>query len=100
MKEGSKIISYIPISDLIDLWDLGYTYQNYPIVEYKHHRFERSLTYIKDEKLIKITGFTQENLGFSAVLRGVLEYITTHHRIFTIQDEYKTIQNMKNILSN
>jgi len=99
-KAGRKFINYITISDLIALWDLGYKYQGYPIVEYANHTFTHKLTYIKDEKLVTINGDSEESLGFSPLLHAILEYLCEHKKITSGFEEYKTLQVMKSILAN
>ena len=96
----AKYIHHISISDLIALWDLGYKYQGYPIVEYTNHRFEHSLTYIKDNKIVNITSFADKDLGFSPILNGILDYLSTHKKITNSFEEYKTLKEMKEILAN
>lgn len=99
-KIGRKFIDYITISDLIALWDLGYKYNGYPIVEYINLTFSHKLTYIKNEKLVTITGIDEESLGFSPLLYAILEYLCAHTIISSRFEEYKTLQIMKTILAN
>ena len=99
-KAGSKSVRYISISDLITLWEFGYKYQGYPIVEYTNHAFTHDLTYIKDEKLVTVTGFSEETLGFSPLLYAILEYLSAHKIILSCFKEYKTIKEMREILAN
>lgn len=99
-KAGSKSVWHISISDLITLWELGYKYQGYPIVEYIGHAFAHELTYIKDGKLVTVTGFREESLGFSPVLYAILEYLSTHKIISRGFEEYKTLKGMRDILAN
>ena len=96
----SKFFSHISISDLIALWDLGYKYKGYPIMEYTNSPFAHKLTYIKDAKLVTVTGFREESLGFSPLLRSILEYLCSHKIISSDFEEYKTIKEMKIILAN
>ena len=83
-KVGKKFVDYITISDLIALWDLGYKYQGYPIVECINLTFSHKLTYIKNGEMITITGLREESLGFSPLLSGILEYLCEHKKIPTI----------------
>ena len=99
-KVGRKFVDYITISDLIALWDLGYKYKGYPIVEYTNLTFSHKLTYIKNEKLVTITGIDEESLGFSPLLYAILEYLCEHKKNTYDFEEYKTIKEMKNILAN
>lgn len=99
-KVGRKFVDYITISDLIALWDLGYKYQGYPIVECINLTFSHKLTYIKNGEMITITGLREESLGFSPLLCGILEYLCEHKTVTDDFEEYKTIKEMKNILAN
>ena len=99
-KAGRVFFNYLSISDFIALWDLGYKYKGYPIVEYSNHTFSHSLTYIKDDKPVTVTGVSEEMLGFSPILCAVLEYLCTHKIVSSGFEEYKTLQVMKNILAN
>ena len=99
-KAGRVFINYLTIADFVALWDLGYKYQGYPIVEYANHTFAHKLTYIKDEKLVTLNGVSDEILGFSPVLCAVLEYLCSHKIVSNELEEYKTLQIMKNILAN
>lgn len=99
-KVGRKFVDSITISDLIALWDLGYRYQGYPIVEYTNLTFSHKLTYIKDGKQVTVSGLREEFWGFSPLLCGILEYLCEHKTITDNFTEYKTIQEMKNILAN
>lgn len=97
---GRNSIGAITISDLICLWDMGFKYQGYPVIECICSRVIWRLFYIKNGKMAEVKGLMWENLGFSPVLSGVLEYMSTHRRVFSVYDEYKTVQDMKNVLTN
>lgn len=97
---GQHCITDITVNDLITLWNLGFTYQGYPIIEYTYNRVVHHLFYIRNGKVEEARGLTPENLRFSPLLLGVLEYMSTHRRVFSICDEYKTIKVMREVLSN
>ena len=99
-KCGRKFIRYITVGDLISLWNAGFKYCGYPIVEYTNHTFSHRLTYIKDDKSVTVSGLSQENLGFSPFLCGSLEYLCAHKSIANGFEEYKTIKTIKEILAN
>ena len=65
-KAGRVFFNYLSISDFIALWDLGYKYKGYPIVEYSNHSFLHSLTYIKDDKPVTLQGCKRRNARFLA----------------------------------
>ena len=69
-------------------------------MEYTNSPFAHKLTYIKDAKLVTVTGFREESLGFSPLLRSILEYLCSHKIISSDFEEYKTIKEMKIILAN
>lgn len=100
-KIGRKYINHITIGDLIALWNLGYKYQGYPIVEYNNHTLSaHKLTYIKDGKSVTVNGISEESLGFSPLLHAILEYLCEHKTISSDFEEYKTLQVMRTILAN
>ena len=97
---GLKHISIITINDLINLWDLGFKYQGYPIVEYTNTRRIHRISYIKNGKVETLKNFAEQELCFSQVLYGILEYMSLHRRLVSIYDEYKTIRAIRDVLVN
>ena len=99
-RAGCKYVQHITISDLIALWDFGFKYQGNPIVELTNTVFANRLTYIKNEKLVTVSGIKDEALAFSPVLSAILEYLCKHKTIESEFAEYKTLQVMKDLLTN
>ena len=95
---GSNIVSKIKISDLLSLWNMGFKYRGYPIVELVKHRFKSKLSYIKEGKLESLSGFDVDDMGFSPLLMGVLDYLSKHQLKIGKFDMYKSVMDMKNLL--
>lgn len=92
-------ISQISIGELLSLWNIGFRYNGYPIVELVKHRFKSRLSYIKDGKLETLSGFSLDDLHFSPLLRGVLDYMAKHCPKYNKFDIYRTIADMKSLLA-
>ena len=94
-------IDTIAISDLIALWNLGFRYNGYPIVEYLFDEaiFKRKICYIKNNELI------EEHIRYSSlspIVMGILEYMTSHKEKIeedNVVEEYQTVADMRELLA-
>lgn len=94
-------IDNIAVSDLIALWNLGFRYNGYPIVEYLFDEaiFKRKICYIKNNELI------EEHVRYSSlspIVMGILEYIVSHKEKIEDEsnvEEYRTVADMRDLLA-
>lgn len=81
----------ISISDLIFLWDLGFTYHGFPIVEFISNRYHSKLCYMKSNKLINVYGINEKELKFSPLLKGVLDYMCKNPYTISFDNKLQTL---------
>lgn len=96
-KENKKLC-HITISDLLALWEMGFNYEGYPIIEYIYTRHMCKLSYVKNNQLIKVYGANKKATGFSKLLHGILEYLSDQKKDFSVFDEYPTLDIIKDVL--
>lgn len=97
--EPKHSILQISIGELFSLWNMGFRYNGHPIVELVKYRLKSRLSYIKDGKLETLSGFSLDDLHFSPLLRGVLDYMAKHCPKYDKFDIYRTIADMKSLLA-
>lgn len=97
---GLKSVCFISIGDLLELWKMGFMYNNCPVVEFIAQRFEHRLSYIKNGKLFTINIYDRKKEFFSPLVYGVLEYMGSTKCGWDNFAVYKTIADMKKILEN
>lgn len=90
---GYRSISRLPIGRLVKLWDMGFKYQGYPVVEYVKHNGNQRLNYIKGNQLLTKVFKYDENPRFSEALRAMLRNLRNSNEL---TDNYRTIEELCN----
>ena len=92
---GYRSISRLPIGRLVKLWDMGFKYQGYPVVEYIKHNGNQRLNYIKSNQLQTKVFKYSENPRFSEALRTMLRNLRNSNEL---TDNYRTIEELRKAL--
>lgn len=85
---GYRSISRLPIGRLVKLWDMGFKYQGYPVVEYVKHNGNQHINYIKSNRLLTKRFQYGENPPFSNALQTILKRLRNSYEP---TDYYRTI---------
>ena len=95
----------IKISDLLTLWDNGFTYKGYPIIAYEkyvYHGFKIKITYVKNCRIeVVSTDYlrTKNPLELpEELLKKVRQANVAHKYIYQNWQTYKTIDVVRNVL--
>lgn len=90
------IVKKLSLGKLIKLWESGYLYKGYPIIEYHDTPLTNKVTYIKDNQL-HIANLKEEGikLEFSRLCMQILRSHDNRIDDFSI---YKTVSELKNII--
>ena len=83
---------------MLALWEMGFNYEGYPIIEYIHTRYMCKLSYVKNNQLIKVYGANKKATGFSKLLHCILDYLSDQKKDFSVFDEYPTLDIIKDVL--
>lgn len=88
-------LNSIYLRDLIDLWDNGFTYNGFPIIEYKkiiHNRQQKNITYIENNELKTVRDDNFNDEDFIAKLKSVATNNKNHWLNYTTIDKLKGLK--------
>lgn len=89
---GCRVISRIHIGTLFKLWDIGFKYHGFPVVEYSKHNGIHQLNYIyKNQLLTKIFKYNEKPM-FNNTLCMTLQNLRNSNNVC---DGYKTIAELR-----
>ena len=102
---GGNLCHKITIKDLLNLWNDGFTYEDYPIIAYEkyvYHGIKIKITYVKNCRIeVVSTGFIRGKNPLELpeeLLKKVRQANVAHKYVYQNWQTYKTIDVVRNVL--
>ena len=91
---GYRSIQRIHIGRLVKLWEMGFKYHGFPVVEYIKHNGNQQVHYIYQNQLLTKHFKYDESPMFSSALNAMLRSLTNCNDVL---DDYKGVSELRKL---